>query len=95
MVPLTTLLQVATEYGAVASRGAGASSGTSESFGATLAGAIDALPVPPWGLGLLGFALWLGLRRRERGGGLMLGAVMIAAIVGALVYLIARSQYLL
>lgn len=95
MVALTALLQVATEYGAVASQGAGASDASSESFGATLAGAIGALPIPPWGLGLFGLALWVALRRRERGGGLMLGAVLIAAMVGTLVYVIARSQNLL
>jgi len=95
MVPLTPLLQVATEYGGVLSQGAGAPGATSESWGATLAGAIGALPIPPWGLGLFGLALWLGLRRRDRGGGLLFGALMIAAVVGTLVYVIARSQNVL
>ena len=95
MIVLTALLQVATEYGTVASRGAGASDASSGSFGATLAGAVGALPIPPWGLGLFGLALWVALRRRSGSGGLMLGAILIAAIVGTLVYLVARSQDLL
>jgi hypothetical protein len=53
------------------------------------------MPVPPWALAVCSLALWVLLRRRSRGGGLMLGAVMIAAVVGTLVYVIARSQNLL
>jgi hypothetical protein len=96
MVPLTALLQVATEYGAVASRGAGASDASSGTVAAwSISSAIEALPFPPWVLALSAFALWGLLRRRERGSGLLFGAVMIAAVVGTLVYMIARSQNLL
>jgi hypothetical protein len=95
MVPLTFLLQVATEYGAVASRGAGASDASSGTVSWTISSALDAMPVPPWALAVCSLALWVLLRRRSRGGGLMLGAVMIAAVVGTLVYVIARSQNLL
>jgi hypothetical protein len=95
MVPLPALLQVATEYGAVASRGAGASDASSGTVVWSITGLLEVLPFPPWVLALAALALWAVLRRRERGGGLMLGAVMIAAVVGTLVYMIARSQDLL
>ena len=95
MVPLAALLQVATEYGAVASGGAGASDPSSGTAAWSISSAIEAVPFPPWVLALAAFALWALLRRRERGSGLMFGAVMIAAVVGTLVYMIARSQNLL
>jgi len=96
VVALTALLQVATEYGVVGSRGAVAPDASSGTIGLTIAGAIDALPVPPWVLALSALALWGLLRRRGRGGGgLMFSALMIAAVIGTLVYAIARSQNVL